>query len=855
MSNRDYNIILGILVAVACVIGAALMNVIYRGSTGSEASATPVPATATPSAPDDAWQRIQLTRVMRAGTSADYPPFAFRTDEFTLDGFDIAVINEIGRRLGVTVQLDDMAFQGLSWALQLEQVDVAIAALSITPERSAEIDFSDVYFVSEDATLAREGSNVPNVATIEEMAPFRVGVQRATVYYNWLNESLVDTGLMSPSQLIEYDDISFAVRDLREGRIDLVALDLLPAEVAVSQGGVRLVGRSLNTQYYGIGIPKEEPTLKGQINGALAAMKADGTLARLVEQYMGIVPPALPTVTPTIPSSQPTVTPGASPTPSTCVDGMEYVADLNLDDNNMKSPPSMPPGQPFKKGWRIKNSGTCTWDSRYRLTYDGGNSPASSMGGLPTPIIGQVPPGSVYDIFVDLVAPIKPGVYQGFWVLRNRTDQKFGNRVWVGIEVPAPPTSTPPPTQTPSPGINFSVDRTQIFAGECVTFRWSVTNVQSVYFYQQGQNWQQHPVSPTGSSVECPPTTTTYELRVNKRDGTVETRQITIYVTAKPGAPIIERFTVNPPFQIIFGQCVDISWQVTGNVDRVVILRDRVALWDRAPVSGTTQDCPPATGQVNYIIEASGPGGTSRLQRSITVAAPPPDATNTPVASPTSPPVPNTPTPIPPVVLSFIVSPNEILTGQCALVSWEAGGDVASIQITRNGDVLLDNAPYRGSEQDCPTSSGSYTYQLNVRGENGQLVSSNQSLSVTDAPLGPPLEGTTWTLQSYYDGIGAMIAPREGTTITAVFGVDGNLAGSAGCNTYAATFSVSGSTLTINQPSSTGSLCQTPEGIMEQEQAYLALLPEAVSYDLSSGFLLISDGSRLILQYTAQQPR
>ncbi len=854
MSNRNYNIILAILVTVACIISAVLLFVIYRGTTEDPVITPPTPAVATPSVPDDAWQRIQSTGKMRAGTSADYPPFAFRTAEFTLDGLDIAVISEVGRRMGVNVEIDDMAFEGLSWALQLEQVDVAIAAMSITPERSEAIDFSEVYFVSEDAALAREGSTIPQFAAVTEMAPFRIGVQRATVYSNWLNESLVDTGLMSPSQLIEYEDMSFAVRDLREGRIDIVVLDLPPAEVAVNQGGVRLVGQGLNVQYFGIGIPKQEPTLLAQVNNALASMKADGTLSAMVEQYMGVVPPPFPTVTPTIPSTQPTSTPGITLTPATCVDGMEYVADLNLDDNNMTTPPPMKPGQPFRKGWRIRNTGTCTWDSRYRLTYDSGNTPASSMGGQPTPIQGMVPPGAVYDIYVDLVAPFKPGVYQGFWVMRNQVDLKFGNRVWVGIEVPSPPTATPPPTQTPSPGIAFTVDSTQIFAGECVTFKWAVTNVQAVYFYQQGQPWQQYPVSPTGSSVECPPTTTTYELRVAKRDGTVETRQITIYVQPKPGAPIIERFTVDPPYEINSGQCVDITWQVSGDVSKVQLLRDQTVLWDSAPVSGTMQDCPQVVGQVNYVIEATGPGGTSRLQRSINVVAPPPNATNTPVASPTSPPVPETPTPIPPVILSFTLNPTEIETNACTQVSWQVGGDVVRIQISRNGDVLLDNASYTGSEQDCLNVGGSYVYRIDVRGENGQLEFSEQTLTVIDAPTGPPLEGTTWILDQYYDGVGAMRQPLDGTSITAVFGVDGNLTGSSGCNTYGAGYSTDGSSLSIGVPSVSQQFCQTPEGVMDQEQQYLTLLPTSTSYSLSSGFLSISDANgRLMLQFTTRE--
>ena len=180
---------------------------------------------------------------MRAGTSADYPPFAFRTNEFTLDGLDIAVINEIGRRLGVTVELNDMAFEGLSWALQLEQIDVAIAALSITPERSE----SNQFF----GCLLRQRGRDPgqgrdeHTGTSRPLRKWRLSASACSgrpSTATGLMQSLVDTGLMSPSQLVEYEDISFAVRDLREGRIDLVVLDLPPAEVAVNQGGVEIGG-------------------------------------------------------------------------------------------------------------------------------------------------------------------------------------------------------------------------------------------------------------------------------------------------------------------------------------------------------------------------------------------------------------------------------------------------------------------------------------------------------------------------------------------------------------------------------------------------------------------------------------
>ena len=76
----------------------------------------------------------------------------------------------------------------------------------------------------------------------------------------------------------------------------------------------------------------------------------------------------------------------------------------------------------------------------------------------------------------------------------------------------------------------------------------------------------------------------------------------------------------------------------------------------------------------------------------------------------------------------------------------------------------------------------------------------------------------------------AVSSPLPGTEVTAVFGEDGTLAGAAGCNTYRATYEIDGASITIGEPVATKKACTTPEGVMEQEQAYLSALPVAASY-------------------------
>ncbi len=89
----------------------------------------------------------------------------------------------------------------------------------------------------------------------------------------------------------------------------------------------------------------------------------------------------------------------------------------------------------------------------------------------------------------------------------------------------------------------------------------------------------------------------------------------------------------------------------------------------------------------------------------------------------------------------------------------------------------------------------------------------------------------------------AVSSPLLGTQVTADFGSDGKLTGSAGCNTYEATYTADRGTITIDQPAATEKACADPPGIMEQEQAYLSALPLAVKYRV--------EGSKLSL-LTAQ---
>ncbi|MEW5828296.1 MAG: NBR1-Ig-like domain-containing protein, partial [Chloroflexota bacterium] len=146
----------------------------------------------------------------------------------------------------------------------------------------------------------------------------------------------------------------------------------------------------------------------------------------------------------------PTPTPSNTPVPGACTNKAQFIADTTIPDGTV-----MTPGKTFKKTWRLKNIGTCTWTTSYSLVFDSGEQ----MGGAASvALTSQVKPGQSSDISVDLTAPSANGTYRGYWKLANEGGTRFGLGTnadkpwWVEIKVSGGPTATPSPTPTgPTP--------------------------------------------------------------------------------------------------------------------------------------------------------------------------------------------------------------------------------------------------------------------------------------------------------------------------------------------------------------------------------------------------------------------
>ncbi len=654
--DRKGLIILIAVITVIWCIGCAVIGWIYFSRNAPPAAPTLASSPTLPA--QDAWARIQAAGKMVVATSGDYPPFAYYNSQYQLAGFDVALLQEIGTRLNIPIEMKDIAFDGLGNALQLGQVDLAAAAISITPERQVVFDFSNVYFSSSTSVLANQNSPITSITNPDQIVSLRTGVQNKTVFHSWIQANLVDTGKMPASNLFIYQKADDAVNDLKAGRVDVVVLDLAAADAYVAAGGVKLVGQNLNQQLFGIAMAKGAASLQTQVNNALTQMQNDGTLAALTQEYIGQSGAGVqPQPTPV--PSQPT------PTPAVCIDGMSFVEDLTYPDNHMTTPATFYPGTEFQKGWKIKNSGTCAWDINYTLVYVGGNTPAALMGGQPTAVNTKVNPGVMYDMFVNLVAPLQTGTYQGFWQMRNPLGQFFGERISVGIQVVPPPGQ---PTTVPQPIIQrFSANPAQINSGGSVTIQWEVLGeVSNIEILRDNTTlWVNAPT--TGSFTDYPPGSGVvyYQIQASNSGGTaLASNPVNVVAVPTPvvptptqppaptatpaptqtpaptatpaptqppaptettpppvAPPVINSFVVQPG-EIKVGECVNGAWSVSGDVQVVRLLRNNIVIIDNAPTTGSGQDCFQNSGTEVYQLEAVGvDGSTVSQEQSVTVKA------------------------------------------------------------------------------------------------------------------------------------------------------------------------------------------------------------------------------------------
>jgi heat shock protein HslJ len=173
--------------------------------------------------------------------------------------------------------------------------------------------------------------------------------------------------------------------------------------------------------------------------------------------------------------------------------------------------------------------------------------------------------------------------------------------------------------------------------------------------------------------------------------------------------------------------------------------------------------------------------------------------------------------------------------------SYNLMGDQIDISVTTSTTMTCPEAHIVLEE----AFLGIMTIASNYETQGGELYMRNpddsNNATFSDLPQ-RSIEGTSWVVNAFNNGSGVFANLISGTEITAEFGTDGNLTGTAGCNNYTTGYEVDGEQITIGPTAVTAMMCQEPAGVMDQESAYLTALEKAVVYK-NLGLLMAIWGS------------
>ncbi len=216
--------------------------------------------------------------VLTMGTNAAFPPYEMVDENNNIIGIDAEIAAAVAEKLGMELEIKDMAFESLITAVSSGAVDVVLAGMTVTEERKEAVNFSDSYATGIQVVIVTEDSAI---ATIDDLAGKKIGVQSGTT------GDIYCAGDYGEDAVARYDNGALAVQALANGQVDCVVIDNEPAKAFVQANeGLKILETEYITEEYAAAIAKENTELLDKFNTALSELKAEGKIDEIVGKYI-----------------------------------------------------------------------------------------------------------------------------------------------------------------------------------------------------------------------------------------------------------------------------------------------------------------------------------------------------------------------------------------------------------------------------------------------------------------------------------------------------------------------------------------------------------------------------------------
>lgn len=235
----------------------------------------------------DAKEQGGVPSPLRVGISPIYPPLAFK-ENGQLKGVEVDFANKLAETLGVKITLVELPWDGLIPALNSGKIDVIMSGMSITPERSKLVNFTQPYLEVGQMAIIRkadfekfrttEGLNTPGT---------RVGVLSNTTGERYARRALTS------AQIVGFETVDAAVVALQDGKIDVFINDA-PSIWRVTANFAKehpdLMGRYqlLTNEELAWAVSKKKPELLDRLNQILITWKENGQVEQVLDHWITI---------------------------------------------------------------------------------------------------------------------------------------------------------------------------------------------------------------------------------------------------------------------------------------------------------------------------------------------------------------------------------------------------------------------------------------------------------------------------------------------------------------------------------------------------------------------------------------
>ena len=277
VSRRQF---LGLASGFAAIAGLGLV-----GCGGSSTSGTSSAGSSAGSAASSSKDGYTLVKdgTLTVGTAAEYEPFEYMEDG-QYKGFDLDLIQDIAKKLGLTVEFANVDFDTIVPGVSSgAKYDVGIGAITVTPERKKEVDFTDSYYMDDQAIVTmKDNADITGDNYKEKLdsADAKIAVQSGSTAEAFAKENFPN------AELVPFKNATDCFSALQAGQsVALVTNRSVAAQLVATSFDNEQVVKLISTgEEYAIAVNKDNSGLKDAINKALKELTDDGTVDSLMGQ-------------------------------------------------------------------------------------------------------------------------------------------------------------------------------------------------------------------------------------------------------------------------------------------------------------------------------------------------------------------------------------------------------------------------------------------------------------------------------------------------------------------------------------------------------------------------------------------